>query len=76
MSSRTTVGKATGDERTGAEGKTDSAKGEAKDTAHDVKECAKGVRDSLEKDRTHTPRTNIRAPTAAHVGIAVGGVCR
>lgn len=45
-----TVGKATGDERTESEGKTDRAKGEVKDTAHDVKEGAKGVRDSLKKD--------------------------
>ena len=45
-----TVGKATGDDRTEAEGKTDRAKGEAKDAAHDVKEGAKGVRDSLKKD--------------------------
>lgn len=45
-----TVGKMTGDKRTEAEGKTDRAKGEAKDAAHDVKEGAKGVRDSLKKD--------------------------
>lgn len=45
-----TVGKATGDERTESEGKTDRAKGEVKDAAHDVKEGAKGVRDSLKKD--------------------------
>ena len=44
------VGKVTGDKRTEAEGKTDRAKGEAKDAAHDVKEGAKGVRDSLKKD--------------------------
>lgn len=44
------VGKVTGDRRTEAEGKTDRAKGEAKDAAHDVKEGAKGVRDSLKKD--------------------------
>jgi uncharacterized protein YjbJ (UPF0337 family) len=45
-----TVGKMTGDKRTEAEGKTDRAKGEAKDAAHDVKEGAKGVGDSLKKD--------------------------
>lgn len=45
-----TIGKVTGDERTEAEGKTDRAKGEAKDAAHDVKESAKGVIDSLKKD--------------------------
>lgn len=45
-----TVGKVTGNERTEAEGKTDRAKGDVKETAHDVKEGAKGVRDSLKKD--------------------------
>ncbi len=45
-----TAGKATGDRRTEAEGKTDRAKGEAKDAARDVKESAKGARDSLKKD--------------------------
>lgn len=45
-----TIGKVTGDERTEAEGKTDRAKGGAKDTAHQVKEGAKGIRDSLKKD--------------------------
>ncbi len=45
-----TVGKVTGNERTEAEGKTDRAKGEAKDAAHDAKESAKGVGDSLKKD--------------------------
>ena len=44
------AGKVTGDRRTEAEGKTDRAKGEAKDAAHDVKESAKGARDSLKKD--------------------------
>lgn len=43
------VGKMTGDKRTEAEGKTDRTKGEAKDAAHDVKEGAKGVGDSLKK---------------------------
>jgi len=45
------VGKVTGDRRTEAEGKTDRAKGEVKDAAHDVKETAKGMRDSLTEDR-------------------------
>jgi len=36
-----TVGKATGDKQTEAEGKLDKAKGEIKDAAHDVKEHAK-----------------------------------
>ena len=44
------AGKVTGDRRTEAEGKTDRAKGEAKDAAHQAKEGAKGVRDSLKKD--------------------------
>ena len=44
------AGKVTGDRRTEAEGKTDRAKGEAKDAAHHTKEGAKGVRDSLKKD--------------------------
>ncbi|MGZ9086013.1 MAG: CsbD family protein [Rhodoplanes sp.] len=44
-----TIGKVTGDERTEAEGKTDRAKGGAKDAAHQVKEGAKGIRDSLKK---------------------------
>ena len=39
------VGKVTGDRRT-------EAKGEAKDAARDVKESAKGVRDSLKGDVT------------------------
>jgi uncharacterized protein YjbJ (UPF0337 family) len=45
-----TYGKVTGDKRTEAEGKTDKAKGHAKDAAHDAKESAKGVRDSLRKE--------------------------
>jgi uncharacterized protein YjbJ (UPF0337 family) len=44
------AGKVTGDRRTEAEGKTDRAKGEAKDAAHHAKEGAKGVRDSLQKN--------------------------
>jgi uncharacterized protein YjbJ (UPF0337 family) len=40
-----TVGKATGDKRTEAEGKVDKAKGEVKDAAHDVKEKAKDTLD-------------------------------
>ena len=43
------VGKATGDKRTEREGKSDRAKGEVKDAAHEVKESSKGVRDSLKK---------------------------
>jgi uncharacterized protein YjbJ (UPF0337 family) len=44
------AGKVAGNRRTEAEGKTDRAKGEAKDAAHHAKEGAKGVRDSLKKD--------------------------
>jgi uncharacterized protein YjbJ (UPF0337 family) len=43
------AGKMTGDTRTEAEGKTDQVKGHAKDAAHDVKEAAHGVSDSLSK---------------------------
>jgi uncharacterized protein YjbJ (UPF0337 family) len=43
------VGKATGDKRTEREGKSDRAKGEVKDAAHEVKENSKGVRDSFKK---------------------------
>ncbi|MFO1069733.1 MAG: CsbD family protein [Geminicoccaceae bacterium] len=45
------AGKVTGDRRTEAEGKTDRLKGEVKDAAHDVKEGAKGVADSLRDKR-------------------------
>lgn len=44
------VGKMTGDERTEAEGKADKAKGQVKDAAHEAKEGAKGVADSVKKD--------------------------
>jgi uncharacterized protein YjbJ (UPF0337 family) len=43
------VGGATGDTKTQAEGKTDKAKGHIEDAAHDVKQGAKGVSDSLKK---------------------------
>jgi uncharacterized protein YjbJ (UPF0337 family) len=45
------AGKVTGDKRTESEGKADRAKGEVKETAHEAKETAKGVQDSLKKDR-------------------------
>jgi uncharacterized protein YjbJ (UPF0337 family) len=48
------IGKLTGERRTEAEGKTDQAKGHAKDAAHDVKETAKGVRDSMTRDDDRT----------------------
>ena len=44
------AGKVTGDKRTEAEGTTDQAKGKAKNAASEVKEGAKGVRDSLKGD--------------------------
>jgi len=44
------AGKVTGDKRMESEGKADRAKGEVKDDAHQAKESAKGVRDSLKKD--------------------------
>jgi uncharacterized protein YjbJ (UPF0337 family) len=44
------AGKATGDKKTEMEGKTDQAKGDVKGTAHDAKEGARGVGDSLKKD--------------------------
>ncbi len=44
------AGKVTGDRETEAEGKTDRTKGEAKDTAQDVKEGVKGVKDSLKNN--------------------------
>ena len=43
------VGKATGDKRTEAEGKTDRVKGKVKNATEDVTETAKGVQDSLKK---------------------------
>jgi uncharacterized protein YjbJ (UPF0337 family) len=45
------VGEMTDDQRLKSEGKTDKAKGSANDAAHQVEESAKGVRDSLKKDR-------------------------
>jgi uncharacterized protein YjbJ (UPF0337 family) len=45
------VGEMTGNERLKNEGRADKAKGSAKDAAHQVEEGAKGVRDSLKKDR-------------------------
>jgi uncharacterized protein YjbJ (UPF0337 family) len=43
------VGSVTGDTKTQAEGKTDKAKGSVKGAAHEAKEGAKGVTDSLKK---------------------------
>ena len=44
-----TVGKATGDTQTQAEGKTDKAQGKAKEVAQDAKDSVKGVSNSLKK---------------------------
>lgn len=44
------LGKVTGDRRTEAEGKTDRAKGEVKDTTQNVKDSVRGVGDSLKDD--------------------------
>ena len=46
------VGKVTGDRRTEAEGKSDQVKGDIKNATDNVSESAKGVRDSLTKDRS------------------------
>ena len=45
------VGKVTGDRRTEAEGQTDQVKGDVKNAGQDIKDAAKGVRDSLSNDR-------------------------
>jgi uncharacterized protein YjbJ (UPF0337 family) len=45
------AGKLTGDKRSEAEGKTDQAKGDVKDATGNVTESAKGVRDSLKKNK-------------------------
>lgn len=44
------IGKATGDRRSEVEGKTDQAKGDAKNATGNVSERIKGVADSLKKD--------------------------
>lgn len=44
-----TVGKATGDKRTEAEGKTDKVKGKFREGVEKVKNAARGVRDSFSK---------------------------
>ncbi|AGI91182.1 CsbD family protein [Streptomyces albidoflavus] len=44
------VGKVTGDRRAESEGKTDQAKGDAKDAADHLRERAKGVGDSMKRD--------------------------
>ena len=55
------AGKLTGDKRLETEGKTDQVKGDVKDAAHDTKEGAKGVLDSLtDDDRSTTTTTTTR----------------
>ncbi|MGW4901693.1 CsbD family protein [Streptomyces albidoflavus] len=50
MKGKEAVGKVTGDRRTESEGKTDQAKGDAKDAADQLRERAKGVGDSMKRD--------------------------
>ncbi|GAA4985172.1 CsbD family protein [Yinghuangia aomiensis] len=45
------AGKVTGDKRQESEGRTDQAKGKAKDAVDDLQDRARGVRDSLSRDR-------------------------
>ncbi|MFG2648241.1 CsbD family protein [Streptomyces sp. NPDC048436] len=45
------AGKATGDERKKAEGRTDQAKGGMKDTMGDARERVEGARDSMKRDK-------------------------
>ncbi|WP_434587890.1 CsbD family protein [Streptomyces sp. A5-4] len=44
------MGKMTGDRRQETEGKTDQAKGRAKDAANEVRERADGMKDSMRRD--------------------------
>ncbi|MEU1019077.1 CsbD family protein [Streptomyces sp. NPDC005900] len=44
------TGKATGDDRRAAEGRTDQAKGEAKKAMGSARDKAKGMKDSLKRD--------------------------
>ncbi|GGY17199.1 CsbD family protein [Streptomyces xanthochromogenes] len=48
------AGKATGNDRMAAEGKTDQAKGKAKDAMRNMKERGEGVRDSLTDKRDNS----------------------
>ncbi|MGA4545314.1 CsbD family protein [Uniformispora flossi] len=45
------AGKVTGDRRQESEGRTDQAKGKAKDAVDGLQDRARGVRDSLSRDR-------------------------
>lgn len=49
------VGKVTGDRRKETEGKTDQAKGRAKDTGDELGDRAKGMKDSLKSKRDDDP---------------------
>jgi uncharacterized protein YjbJ (UPF0337 family) len=49
------AGKATGDERLESEGRTDQAKGKAKETVDSAKGAVQGVRDSLAGDDDDQP---------------------
>ncbi|MDJ0462316.1 CsbD family protein [Streptomyces sp. H27-C3] len=44
------MGKMTGDRRQEAEGKTDQAKGRAKDAGNEARERAEGMKDSMRRD--------------------------
>jgi uncharacterized protein YjbJ (UPF0337 family) len=50
------AGKATDDRRLEAEGQTDQVKGNVKEAGRDIKEAAKGVRDSLSEDKSRGDR--------------------
>ncbi|QGZ52652.1 CsbD family protein [Streptomyces sp. QHH-9511] len=47
-----TTGKITGDRRLESEGRTDQARAKAREAVRDVRERARGVRDSLRRDRS------------------------
>ncbi|MEV0846661.1 CsbD family protein [Streptomyces sp. NPDC049954] len=49
------VGKVTGDRRKETEGKTDQAKGRAKDAGDELGDRAKGMKDSLKRKRDDDP---------------------
>ncbi|MFD3336659.1 CsbD family protein [Streptomyces sp. NPDC058700] len=46
------TGKITGDQRLESEGRTDQARAKAREAVRDVRERARGVRDSLRKGRS------------------------
>ncbi|MEU9295006.1 CsbD family protein [Streptomyces sp. NPDC048266] len=46
------AGKVTGDQRLESEGRTDQARAKAREAARDIRERARGVRDSLRRGRS------------------------